>query len=77
MRQMTNFKQDAFLSELRFIDWKFLLRTSSNVTEIVHNFTSMLSAVIEKYAPIAEKRVSDKYSPRLSSEFKCLFKKAK
>ena len=33
----------------------------------------MFSAVIEKYAPQVEKRVSDKYSPWQSSELKRLF----
>ena len=33
----------------------------------------MLSAVVGKYAPLVEKRVSDKYSPWLSSELKRLF----
>ena len=42
--------------------------------EIKNNFTSVLSAVIEKYAPIAEKRASNKHSPWLSSELKSLSK---
>ena len=73
-RQMKKFSVEAFLSELRTIDWQLILRSSSNVSEIVHNFTSVLSIVIERYAPMVEKRVSDKYSPWLSSELKCLFK---
>ena len=72
-RQMKNFSEEAFLSELRSVDWQSILRSSSDVREIVHNFTSVLSAVIEKYAPLVEKRVSDKYSPWLSPELKQLF----
>ena len=79
-RQMKNFSEEAFLSELRSVDWQSTLRSSSDVREIVHNFTSVLSTVIEKYAPLvekrelfSEKRVSDKYSPWLSSGLKHLF----
>ena len=72
-RQMKKFSEEAFLSELRSIDWQFLLRSSSDVSEIVHKFTSVLSAVMQKYVPMVEKRVSDKYAPWLSPELKCLF----
>ena len=72
-RQMKNFSEEAFFSELRSVDWQSISRYSSDVREIVHNFTSVLSTVIEKYAPLVEKRVSDKYSPWLSSELKHLF----
>ena len=56
-RQMKNFSEEAFLSELRSIGGQFLLRSSSDVREIVHNFISVLLAIIEKYEPMVEKRV--------------------
>ena len=74
-RQIKNFMEDAFLSELRSFEWQFILDSSTDVQEVVHNFISVLSATIETFAPIVEKRVSNKYSLWLSFELKYLFTK--
>ena len=73
-RRMKNFNEEAFLLDMRSFDWQFLLKSSSDIGEIVHNFTSVLSAIIQKHAPMVNKRVSDKYSPWMSSDLKRVFK---
>ena len=49
-RQVKNFSEEAFLSELRSIDWQFLLEYSIDVKEDAQSFVSVLSATIEKFA---------------------------
>ena len=49
-RQVKNFSEEAFLSELRSIDWQFLLEYSIDVKEDAQSFSSVLSAKIEKFA---------------------------
>ena len=73
-RRMKNFNEEAFLLDTRSFDWQFLLKSPSTIGEIVHNFTSVLSAIIQKHAPMVNKRVSDKYSPWMSSDLKRVFK---
>ena len=51
-----------------------LTKSLSDIDEIVHNFTSFPSAIIQKHAPMVEKRVYDKYSPWMSSDLGRLFK---
>ena len=73
-RRMRNLNEEAFLLDMRSFDWQLLLKSSSDIGEIVHNFTSFLSAIMQKHEPMVEKRVSDKYSPWMSSYRKRLFK---
>ena len=73
-RRMKNFNEEAFLLDMQSFDWQFLLKSSSDIGEIVHNFTSVLSAIIQKHAPMVDRRVSDKYSPWMSSDLKRVIK---
>ena len=57
MRQMKKINEKAFLLDLEPFHWQFLLQYSPDSGEIVHSFASVLSAVIQKHAPMVEKRV--------------------
>ena len=73
-RQMKHFDENSFLQDLALIDWKTHLRSSADINSIVEKITSLISGVIQKYAPLVERRVSERYTPWISEDLKYLFK---
>ncbi len=71
-RKLKNFNSDNFLSDLGQIDWDNIVSSSKDINEAVNKWSYLLSLVIEKHAPLTEFKVSDKYSPWLTKEFKAL-----
>ena len=69
---MKNFNSDNFLLDLGQIDWYNIISSSKDINEAVNKWSYLLSLVIEKHAPLTEFKVSDKYSPWLTKEFKAL-----
>ena len=67
-RQMKNFDKELFLADLASVDWQSLLHCSTDINVIVEEWTSMLSMIIQKHAPILERRVSERYSPWITPD---------
>ena len=68
--KMKNVNKELFLNDLAAINWQRILTCSQDINEVVQNWTNILSLVIEKHAPLIERRVSDKSTPWLNLEIK-------
>ena len=66
-RQMKNFNEEAFLRDFSAYDWSSILYCSEDINVVFEKWSSMLSFIIETHAPMMQKRVSERYSPWLSS----------
>ena len=73
-RQMKNFNEEAFLGDLSAYDWSNILYCSEDINVVVEKWISMLSLIIETHAPMMQKRVSERYSPWMSSSLKDLLR---
>ena len=73
-RQMKNFDKELFLSDLASVDRQSLLHCSTDINVIVEEWTNMLAMIIQKHAPILERRVSEWNSPWLTSDLKRMFR---
>ena len=69
-RKMKNFDQDAFLCDVSNICWEHIVTKTDNVNYSVHEWTNLLSIIIEKHAPLSRIRVSEKCSPWINEELK-------
>ena len=69
-RKMKNFNEELFFNDLAAINWQRILIYSREINEVVQNWKSILSLAIDKYAPLIERRVSDKSTPWLNPEIK-------
>ena len=69
-RQMKHFDETKFLDEISSIDWNSALQSSVDLDSAVENVTSLLSLVIEKHAPMRQRRVSEKYCPWITSDLR-------
>ena len=67
---MKNFNEESFLSDLCQVDWDQIVESSRDVNEAVKNWSTLLSLIIEKHAPMKTMKVSDKLTPWLTTEFK-------
>ena len=72
--QIQNFDKELFLSDLASVDWQSLLLCSTDINVTVEEWTNMLAMIIQKHAPIRERRVSERYSPWLTSDLKRMFR---
>ena len=54
------------------MDWDQIVEYSRDVNEAVKNWSTLLSLIIEKHAPMKTMKVSDKLTPWLTTEFKKL-----
>ena len=70
---MKNFNEELFLNDLATVNWQSILICNQDINEVVQNWTNILSLVIEKHAPLIERRVSDKSTPWLNPEIKRMF----
>ncbi len=73
-RQMKNFDQNKFVNDLLEVDWKGIVQNTDDIDVVVNNWTSIFSLILEKHAPIRERRVSEKFCPWLTDEFKVMCK---
>ena len=71
-RKMKNFSQERFLSDLCQVDWGQIVESSRDVNKVMKNWSTLLSIIIEKYAPMKTMKVSDRSIPWLTTEFKKL-----
>ena len=71
---MKNFNEETFLRDLSAYDWSSILYCSEDINVVVEKWSSMVSFIIETHAPMMQKRVSERYSPWLSSSLKDLFR---
>ena len=69
-RQMKNFDETSFFADISSVDWNLIIQRSADLDSAVENWTTMLSLIIEKHAPMRQHRVSDRYCPWLTSELK-------
>ena len=73
-RQMKNFNEELFLKDLVNVDWQQILTCSQEINVVVQNWTNMLSLIIEKHAPLRERRASDKFAPWLTPDLMNMFR---
>ena len=67
---MKNFDQDNFLFDLSQVHWDILVESSADVNEAVEKWSSLLSMITEKHAPMRTINVSDKLTPWLTTDFR-------
>ena len=69
-RQMKNFDEELFLADTASVDWQAFLLCSTDINVIVEQWTKMRALIIQRHAPILEKRVSERYSPWITPHLK-------
>ena len=73
-RQLKNFNQEAFLSDLSEVNWEALVADAQDIDDAVRKWTQICSLILEKHAPTLRRRLSDRYTPWLNADY---FKLAK
>ena len=73
-RRMKNFDEQMLLTDVASIDWIRALGQTDDTDILVSNRSNLFSSVIEKYAPVQEMRVSDKYCPWVNADLRTLLK---
>ena len=58
-RQMKTFNQEDSLNCLFQIDWKGIVSQSDNINLVVEQWTPIFSLILEKNAPLTNRRVTD------------------
>ena len=71
-RQMKNFSKSDFLDDLQKIDWKGIVTQTDDVNIIVEQWTKMFSLILEKHAPLRNRRVSERFCPWITKDFKLM-----
>ena len=61
-RQLKNFNQEAFLSDLSEVDWEALVANAQDIDDAVRKWTQLFALILEKHAPTLRRRVSDRYT---------------
>ena len=67
---MKNFDRNNFLFDLSQVGWELLVESSTDINEAVEKWSSSLSLIIEKHAPMRTIKVSDKLTPLLTTDFR-------
>eukprot|EP00794_Sanderia_malayensis_P015140 gene15140-16696_t len=73
-RHMKNFREENFLNDLNSVNWKGIVTKTNDINQIVDEWSNMFSMILEKHAPMRNRRVSEKFSPWLTKGFKLLCK---
>ena len=68
-RSLKNFNKTEFLNDLLSVDWKGIVSNTDDINKIVEQWSHLFSLILEKHAPMRNKRVSEKFSPWLTKEF--------
>ena len=71
-RQLKHFDQAEFINDLTLVDWQGIVSNGDDINLIVEQWTNMFSLILEKHAPVRNRRVSEKFSPWLTNDFKQL-----
>ena len=71
---MKNFDKELSLADLASVDWQTLLNYPTDINVIVEQWTNMLALIIQRHAPILERRVSERYSPWITIHLKRMIK---
>ena len=66
---MKNFNEQPFLEDLSQVNWREIINNSSNIYDAVQNWTNIFTLILNKHAPVLNRRVSDRYTPWLNSDF--------
>ena len=65
---MNKFNQTEFLKDVSNVSWETIVRSFGTVEDTVHHFSEILNLIIEKHAPLQQRRVSQKYFPWLTRD---------
>ena len=71
-RQLKNFTSADFINDILSIDWNGIVSNNDDVNLIVEHWTSSFLLILEKHAPLREKRVSEKFCPWLTKDLKLM-----
>ena len=71
-RQLKHFDQTEFINDLLLVDWKGIVSNGDDINLIVEQWTKMFSLILDKHAPVRNRRVSNKFSPWLTKDLKQL-----
>ena len=71
-RNMKNFKEDEFLSDVSDICWEHMFLQTDDTNTLVNAWSALFSSIIGKHAPLREMRVSEKYCPWIDKDLKGL-----
>ena len=66
------FSKSKFFDDLQRIDWKGIVTHTDDVDIIVEQWTTVFSLVLEKRAPLRNRRVSERFSPWITKDFKLM-----
>ena len=70
----SNLPASFFLSDLASVDWSAIVYNSDDVDNAVCQWSRTLSDIIEKHAPLRERRVTERFSPWITPELKQLLR---
>ena len=62
-RQLKNFSEEAFLSDLSEVYWEALVANAQDIDDAVSKWTEIVAFILEKHAPTLRRGVSDRYKP--------------
>ena len=68
-RSLKNLKKTEFLNDLLSVDWKGIVSNTHDINTTVEQWSQLFSLILEKNAPIRNKRVSEGVSPWLTKDF--------
>ena len=72
LANLKNFSKSEFLDDLQKIDWKGIVTQTDDVIIIVEQWTKMFSLILEKHAPLPNRRVSERFCPWITKDFKLM-----
>ena len=67
-KQLKHFDQTEFINDLLLVDWKGIVSNGDDINLIVEQWNEMFSLILEKHAPVRNRRVSEKFSPWLTKD---------
>ena len=65
-RNMKKFDKTEFLNDLLSIDWKGIVSDTDDINVIVEHWSNIFSLILEKHAPMRNKRVSERFDSQKS-----------
>ena len=68
-RKLKNFNYQTFLQDVSNMPWDTIVRSCGTLDENIDKFIEALALLIERHAPLQQRRVSQKYCPWLTSDF--------
>ena len=69
---MKHFVSERFIEDLVSTPWEQIASMPDDVNDAVSEWTNKFSVILEKHAPLRQRRVTEKYCPWLTTEFKKL-----